>query len=351
MRNNNAKSSILDCIGNTPLIRLEKMEEEIPCQLWAKIEGFNPGHSAKDRIVNFMLNKAEKSGLIKPGDTIVEATSGNTGNSIAIWCAKKGYRCKLTCTAKTSNEKLNMLKALGAEVTICPSVPADDPNSYYMVAKRYAQDTPGAYYLNQNFDNNNAEAHYQTTGPEIWEQTEGKVTHFIGPSGTGGTLCGIARYLKEQNPDIKVIGIDGQGSVLKKYFDEGIFDESIATSYKVEGLGKTIIPGNFHTDYLDMMIKAGDKDSALMARELAQKEGLLMGYSSGAVMWSVLNLSHIFKPGDIVVAMFPDHGSRYLSKIYNDDWMREQGFLPAHSTSNGAHKNGAEKMVKHDVRC
>jgi cystathionine beta-synthase len=343
MRNNNAKSSILDCIGNTPLIRLEKMEEDLPCQLWAKVEAFNPGHSAKDRIVNYMLNDAEERGLIKPGDTIVEATSGNTGFSIAMWCAKNGYSCKLTVTTKTSKEKRDMLRAMGADVTVCPSVSAEDPCSYYEVAKRYAMDTPGAFYLNQNFDTNNAEAHYHTTGPEIWEQTEGKVTHFIGPSGTGGTLCGVAKYLKEKNPAVTIIGVDGQGSVLKKYFDEGIFDESIASSYKVEGLGKTIIPGNFLTEYIDMMIMAGDKDSALMARQLARTEGLMMGYSSGAVMYTVLNNAHLFKPGDLVVAMFPDHGSRYISKIYNDDWMREQGFLPApkqNGKANGHAKNG-----------
>ena len=275
-------------IGNTPLVRLNKITAGLTGTYYAKVEAFNPGQSAKDRIAFYMVEQAEKKGLIKPGGTIVEATSGNTGFSIAMLSAIKGYKCILTLTSKASTEKISLLKSLGAEVVICPvDVSPEDPRSYYSRAEQIAKETPNAFYLAQNFNTDNAAAHYHSTGPEIWKQTEGKITHYVCCAGTGGTLSGVAKYLKEQNPAIRIIGIDAYGSVLKKFWETGIYDPNEIKPYKVEGLGKNIIPSNIDFSLIDEFIKVSDRDSAIRARELASKEGLLMGYSSGSAMHAI----------------------------------------------------------------
>lgn len=324
--------SVVATIGNTPLIKLSRITEGIiPGQIYGKVEAFNPGQSAKDRIARYMIEQAEKEGLIQPGGTVIEATSGNTGYSLAMVSALRGYRCVLTVTSKAGQEKLALLRSLGAEVIVCPAdVEPDDPRSYYSRAEQMEREIPNSYYLRQNWNENNILAHYHTTGPEIWEQTEGKVTHYICCAGTGGTLSGTARYLKEKNPNIKIIGVDAYGSVLKKYWETGVFDKNEIYSYKVEGLGKTIIPETVDFDVIDEFIKVTDRNSALRARALARKEGLLVGYSSGSAMDAVFKLRHQLKPTDVVVVLFPDHGSRYLGKIYNDEWMKQQGFLNLH---------------------
>lgn len=319
--------SVLETIGNTPLVRIKRSLGSVQAEVLGKVEGFNPGHSAKDRVAKYMVEKAEKEGKIKAGATIIEATSGNTGFSLAMVCLLKGYKCVLTVSSKASDEKLRLLQAMGAEVFICPSsAKAEDPDSYYSVAKQLHAEIPNSYYLNQNFDAANKEAHYTTTGPEIWEQTKGRITHYVCCVGTGGTISGTAQYLKEQNPDIQIIGVDAYGSVLKKYWETGEFDEKEAYSYKVEGLGKTIIPGNVDFSLIDRMIKVHDRDSALRARELAQQDGLFVGYSSGAAMQAVHKLKRELTADDVVVALFSDHGSRYLGKIYNEEWMEDMGF-------------------------
>ena len=323
--------NVLETIGRTPMIRLSRICKEIPATVYGKVEAYNPGNSSKDRIALYMVEEAERAGQIKPGDTIIEATSGNTGYSLAMICSMKGYKCVLTVTSKASQAKLSLLRSMGAEVIVCPAdVTPEDPRSYYSRALQMHQEIPGSFYLGQNFNENNAEAHYRTTGPEIWEQTEGKITHYVCCAGTGGTLSGTARYLKEKNPDIKIIGIDAYGSVLKKYWATGEFDPDEIFPYKIEGLGKTIIPDNVHFELIDYFIKVTDRDSAHRARQLAREEGLLMGYSSGAALQGVFKLKRIFQPEHVVVVLFPDHGSRYLDKIYNDDWMAQQGFFQAH---------------------
>ncbi|MFN7119580.1 MAG: PLP-dependent cysteine synthase family protein [Saprospiraceae bacterium] len=323
--------NVLATIGNTPLIKLSRVCKDIPGTILGKVEAFNPGNSAKDRIALYMVEEAERKGKLKPGSTIVEATSGNTGFSLAMVCALKGYKCVLTVSSKSSKEKISLLRALGAEVVICPvDVEPDDPASYYMRAEQIARDTPNSYYLGQNWNQDNSNAHYHTTGPEIWKQTEGKVTHYVCCVGTGGTLSGTARYLKEQNPNIKIIGVDAYGSVLKKYWETGVLDKSEIASWKVEGLGKTIIPDNVDFQLIDEFIKVTDRSSAHRARQLARLEGLLMGYSSGSALQAVFQMKKQLKPDDVVVVMFPDHGSRYVGKIYDDDWMRQQGFMGVH---------------------
>lgn len=322
------QQSILDSIGNTPLIRLNRISEMLGTNVCAKYEGFNPGHSAKDRVAKYMIEKAEQEGRLKPGATIIEATSGNTGFSLAMVSRIKGYNCILTVSSKASKEKIRLLRSMGARVVICPAnVEPEDPRSYYSQAIRLAKEVPNAYYVNQNFNLDNSEAHYTSTGPEIWQQTEGRVTHYVCCVGTGGTMSGTARYLKEQNPDIKIVGVDAYGSVLKKYWETGIFDKNEIYPYKIEGLGKTIIPGNVAFDLIDDFIKVHDRDSAFRAREIAENEGLMIGYSSGAALQAVFKMKRQLKPDDCVVVMLPDHGVRYLGKVYSDEWMEEQGFV------------------------
>lgn len=327
--------NVLATIGKTPLIKLNKIAKDLPGLILAKVEAFNPGQSAKDRIALYMIEQAEKTGKLKPGATVVEATSGNTGYSIAMVCGIKGYKCILTVTSKASVEKISLLRSMGAEVVVCPvEVDPEDPRSYYMRAEQIARETPGAFYLAQNFNLDNANAHYHTTGPEIWEQTEGRVTHYICCAGTGGTLSGTARYLKEKNPDVQIIGVDAYGSVLKKYWETGVYDKDEIRPYKIEGLGKNIIPDNMAFDLVDDFIKVTDRASAHRCRQLARLEGLFVGYSSGAAMQCVFQIKDRLKPTDVVAVLFPDHGSRYLGKVYNDEWMKQQGFLGVqHPTS------------------
>lgn len=320
--------NVLETIGSTPLIKLNRIVEDIPANVFAKVEAYNPGQSAKDRTALYMVEQAEKAGKLKPGGTIVEATSGNTGFSLAMISALKGYRCVLCVTTKASKEKLALLRSLGAEVVICPAEAApEDPQSYYSQAARIAKETPNAFYLAQNYNLDNVGAHYHSTGPEIWEQTEGKITHYVCCAGTGGTLSGTAKYLKEQNPDVKIIGVDAYGSVLMRYWEVGYLDKSVIKSWKVEGLGKTIIPDNVLFSLIDDFIKVSDIDAAHRTRELARMEALFIGYSAGAALEAVFKIKDQLKPTDNVVVLFPDHGTRYLGKVYDDEWMKAQGFL------------------------
>ncbi len=331
--------SVLDTIGNTPLIELQKVTATVSATVLAKVEAYNPGQSAKDRIAKYMVEKAERLGKLKPGATLVEATSGNTGFGLAMVARAKGYKCVLTVSSKSSQEKINLLRAMGARVVVCPKeAKPEDPRSYYSQAIRLSKEIEGAYYINQNFNLDNSEAHYATTGPEIWKQTKGQITHLAVCVGTGGTISGTARYLKEQNPNIKIIGVDAVGSVLKKYWETNIFDENEIQSYRVEGLGKTIIPANVNFDLIDHFEKVNDKDSAFTARAMARDEALFLGYSSGSAVQAVLQMEHHFKPTDVVVAICSDHGSRYLGKIYNDEWMHQQGFMDDESVHHQTEK-------------
>ncbi len=328
VNNSNIHESILDLIGNTPMIKLGKSVEDFPCSVYAKVECFNPGHSAKDRIAKYIIECAEDKGLLKPGSTIVETTSGNTGFSIAMVSILKKYKCILVVSSKTMPDKIRFLESLGATVHVCPAnVPADHPNSYYSKAKKIAEETPNSIYINQYFNDLNTEAHYRSTGPEIWNQTKGEITHLVACSGTGGTISGTAKYLKEQNPNIKVIGVDAYGSVLKKYHETGELDPDEIYPYKIEGLGKNLIPGALKFSYIDKFIKVTDKDSAWATRELAMTEGMLLGYTSGAALQALKQLRTQFKPNDKVVVIFPDHGSRYMEKVYSDNWMVQEGFM------------------------
>lgn len=323
-------NNILELIGNTPLVQLHKISESFQGTYLAKLEAFNPGQSAKDRIALHIIEEAEKKGLLKPGDTIIETTSGNTGFSIAMVSIIKGYECILAVSSKSSMDKIDMLKSMGAKVYVCPAhVKADDPRSYYQVAKRLHEEIEGSVYINQYFNALNTEAHFKTTGPEIWEQTKGQITHLVACSGTGGTISGTAQFLKSKNPDIKIIGVDAYGSVLKKYHETGEFDFDEIYPYRIEGLGKNLIPTATDFDIIDEFIKVTDEDSAHTARELAHTEGIFGGYTSGAVVQAVKQLQEFntFKDSDLVVMIFPDHGSRYMSKVFSDNWMEEQGFM------------------------
>lgn len=325
-----AYNSILELVGNTPLVRLNNFTKDFSGNFYAKIESFNPGHSSKDRIAMHIIEEAERKGILSPGSTIIETTSGNTGFSIAMVSIIKGYKCVLAVSSKSSKDKIDMLRTMGATVYVCPAhVSADDPRSYYEVAKRLHQETKGSIYINQYFNELNTEAHYLSTGPEIWEQTGGKITHLVACSGTGGTISGTARFLKEQNPEIEIIGVDAYGSVLKKYHETKEFDRKEIYPYRIEGLGKNLIPEATDFDVIDEFIKVTDSESAHTAREIAKTEGIFAGYTSGAVMQAVrqLNEAGRFKSEDNVVVIFPDHGSRYMSKVYSDQWMEDQGFF------------------------
>ena len=327
---NKVFDNVLDLVGNTPLVRLNKITSKIKGGFYAKVESFNPGHSSKDRIALYIIEQAEKKGILTPGDTIIETTSGNTGFSIAMVSIIKGYDCVLAVSSKSSPDKIDMLKTMGAKVYVCPAhVSADDPRSYYEVAKRLHSEIKGSVYINQYFNQLNIDAHYKSTGPEIWEQTEGKVTHLVACSGTGGTISGTAKYLKEQNPDIKIIGVDAFGSVIKKYHETREFDEKEIYPYRIEGLGKNLIPTATDFDVIDEFVKVTDEDSAHTARLIAKSEGMFVGYTSGAVTQAILQLGEEgrFKKDDFVVVIFPDHGARYMSKVYSDKWMNEQGFF------------------------
>lgn len=327
---NQVFDNVLDLVGNTPLIKLNTITKPFEGNYYAKVEAFNPGHSSKDRIALHIIEQAEKNGIIKPGDTIIETTSGNTGFSIAMVSIIKGYNCILAVSSKSSLDKIDMLKTMGAKVYVCPAhVSADDPRSYYEVAKRLHEEIKGSVYINQYFNQLNIDAHYASTGPEIWRQTEGKITHLVACSGTGGTISGTAKYLKEQNPNIKIIGVDAFGSVIKKYHETREFDEKEIYPYRIEGLGKNLIPTATEFDVIDEFVKVTDEESAHTAREIAKTEGLFVGYTSGAAMQAIkqLNEEKEFDSNDNIVVIFPDHGSRYMSKIYSDKWMNEQGFF------------------------
>ncbi|MBW8362277.1 MAG: cysteine synthase family protein [Kaistella sp.] len=326
----NVYDNILGLIGNTPLVKLNNVTKEIPATVYAKLESHNPGHSTKDRIAFHIIEAAEKNGLLKPGSTIVETTSGNTGFSIAMVSIIKGYKCILAVSNKTKKEKIAYLKALGATVYVCPAnVPADDPRSYYEVAKKIAAETPDAIYINQYFNQLNIDAHFRTTGPEIWEQTDGKITHLFACTGTGGTLSGSAKFLKEKNPDIKVIGVDASGSILKGFHETGKINSDDIHPYQIEGMGKNLIPSALLFDKIDEFVRVNDEMSAYRTREIALKEAIMGGYTTGAVVQGLLQYanSNTFSKDDLVVAIFPDHGSRYITKVYSDEWMEEQGFI------------------------
>ena len=325
-----AYNNILALIGNTPLVKIDKITAGLEGNFYAKVEAFNPGHSSKDRIALYIIEAAERKGILKPGQTIVETTSGNTGFSIAMIAIIKGYNCILAVSNKSSKDKIDMLRSMGAKVYVCPAaVSADDELSYYSVAKRLHQENEGSVYINQYFNDLNIEAHYTTTGPEIWEQTGGQITHFVCCSGTGGTISGVGKFLKEKNPNIKILGVDAFGSVLKKYHETKELDTNEIYPYRIEGLGKNLIPSATNFDVIDQFIKVTDEDSAHAARELTKTEGMFLGYTSGAVIQAIklYSAENMFDKNSVVVALLPDHGSRYMSKIYSDEWMNDQGFF------------------------
>lgn len=324
----NYSENILGTIGNTPLVKLNKITAEIKALVLAKVETFNPGNSAKDRMAVKMVEDAEADGRLKPGGTIIEGTSGNTGMGLALVAIIKGYKLICVITDKQSKEKMDILRAVGAKVIVCPTdVEPTDSRSYYSVSKRLATETPNSWYVNQYDNPSNSIAHYEQTGPEIWEQTNGKITHFLVGVGTGGTISGVAKYLKEKNPNIKIWGIDTYGSVFKKYHETGIFDENEIYSYITEGIGEDILPKNVDFSLIDGFTKVTDKDAAVYTRKIALEEGIFVGNSAGAVIKGLLQLKEHFKPEDVIVVLFHDSGSRYVGKMFNDDWMRERGFL------------------------
>jgi cystathionine beta-synthase len=344
-------NSIIETIGNTPLVKLNKVAKGIKGTILAKVEYFNPGNSVKDRMAVKMIEDAEKAGKLKPGGTIIEGTSGNTGMGLALTAIAKGYKCIFTMSDKQSQEKINILRAVGAEVIVCPTnVAPDDPRSYYSVAKRLNQEIPNSIYPNQYDNLSNSLAHYETTGPEMWEQTEGKITHYACGVGTGGTICGAAKYLKEKNPDIITVGIDTYGSVFKKYKETGIFDENEIFPYMTEGIGEDILPKNVDFSLIDTFIKVTDKDAAVMTRRLAREEGLFVGWSCGSAVFGALEYAreHL-NENDVMVIILPDHGTRYLNKIYNDNWMKDHGFLEARDFATAKDiihsKNGSDRLL------
>ncbi|MCC5941696.1 MAG: cysteine synthase family protein [Balneolaceae bacterium] len=323
-------NSIIDTIGNTPLVRLNRLTNGLELTVAAKVEYLNPGQSIKDRIALKMIDDAEEKGLIKPGGTIIEGTSGNTGMGLALVAAVRGYKCIFTTTDKQSKEKVDLLRALGATVEVCPTnVEPDDPRSYYSVAKRLSEEIPNSYYPNQYDNLSNTQAHYETTGPEIWEQTDGKITHYVAGMGTGGTISGTAKYLKEKNPEIKVIGVDSVGSVYKHYFETGEFDKNQIKPYVTEGIGEDIIPENVDFSLIDAVVQVNDKNALVTTRRLAKEEGLFIGGSCGAAVYGAIEYAQENKLGkhDLMVVILPDSGTRYISKVYNDEWMKEKNFI------------------------
>lgn len=353
-------NNILETIGNTPLVKLHTVTKGIKATVLAKVETTNPGNSVKDRMAVKMIADAEKSGLLKPGGTIIEGTSGNTGMGLALGAIIKGYRLICVLNDKQSKEKMDILRAVGAEVVVCPTaVDPSDPRSYYSVSKRLASEIPNSWYVNQYDNLSNREAHYEQTAPEIWDQTDGKVTHFIVGVGTGGTISGVGKYLKEKNPNVKIWGIDTYGSVFKKYKETGIFDENEIYPYITEGIGEDILPANVDFDVIDLFEKVTDKDAAVMTRRLAREEGIFVGNSAGAAVAGLLQLKDKLTEDDVVVVLFHDHGSRYVGKIFNDDWMRERGFLDENIKTAGDmvanHKDEplvslySEELVSHAI--
>jgi len=336
-------NNILETIGNTPLVKLNKIVAEIDALVLAKVETFNPGNSVKDRMAVKMIEDAEADGRLKPGGTIIEGTSGNTGMGLALVAIVKGYKLICVISDKQSKEKMDILRAVGAKVVVCPTdVEPTDPRSYYSVSRRLAEETPNSWYVNQYDNMSNSLAHYEQTGPEIWKQTEGKITHFVVGVGTGGTISGVGKYLKEQNPNIKIWGIDTYGSVFKKYHETGIFDENEIYSYITEGIGEDILPKNVDFSLIDGFTKVTDKDAAVYTRKIALEEGIFVGNSAGACIKGLLQLKEHFKPEDVVVVLFHDSGSRYVGKMFNDDWMRERGFLEENVTK-------AEDVIKDHI--
>jgi len=340
------KNNILETIGNTPLIRLNKVARELPATVLAKVDYFNPGNSIKDRMALKMVEVAEQEGKLKPGGTIIECTSGNTGMGLALAAVVKGYKCIFVTTDKQSKEKADILKAVGAEVIVCPTnVMPDDPRSYYSVAKRLAKEIPNSYHMNQYDNLANRLAHYETTGPEIWKQTDGKITHLVCTAGTGGTVTGTAMYLKEKNPNIQVWAIDVYGSLLTKYFNTGEVDMNEVHPYISEGFGEDFVPENYDMSVIDHFEQVTDRDGAIMARRLAREEGLFCGYSAGSCYQGLLQLKGRLKKDDLVVCIFHDHGSRYVGKIYNDQWMIERGFLDVKTFKDVVSSRGAKRLI------
>jgi cystathionine beta-synthase len=340
--------TILETIGNTPLVKINSITKDIPALVLAKIETTNPGNSIKDRMALKMIEDAEKDGRLKPGGTIIEGTSGNTGMGLAIAAVIKGYKCIFTTTDKQSKEKVDALRAFGAEVVVCPTdVDPEDPRSYYSVSSRLVNEIPNAWKPNQYDNPSNAVAHYEQTGPEIWEQTDGKITHLVVGVGTGGTICGTGKYLKEKNPNIKILGIDTYGSVFKKYKETGIFDKNEIYPYITEGIGEDFLPQNVDFSIIDHFEKVTDKDAAIMTRRIPREEGIFVGNSAGSAMAGLLQMKHMFKEGDVVVVIFHDHGTRYLGKMFNDDWMRDRGFLEVKKpkAADLVKKHGNKKLI------
>src|SRR5450432_1506498 len=340
------KNNILETIGHTPMIRLNRITRDLPCMVLAKTEYFNPGNSIKDRMALKMVQVAENEGKLHPGGTIIECTSGNTGMGLALAAVVKGYKCIFTTTDKQSKEKIDILKALGAEVIVCPTnVEPADPRSYYSIARRLAQQIPNSFHSNQYDNLANRLAHYETTGPEIWEQTDGKVTHLVVATGTGGTVTGTAKFLKEKNPAIQVWAIDPFGSLLTKYFRTGEVDMNEVHPYISEGIGEDFVPQNYDMQYVDVFEQVTDKEAAIMARRIAKEEGLFCGYSAGTALQGMLQLKDLLKKGDLVVVILHDHGSRYVGKVYNDQWMMERGFLDVKTFKDLVSGRGAKSLI------
>ncbi len=344
-------NSVLETVGNTPLIRLHRVVSDVPALILAKVETYNPGLSIKDRIAVRIIEEAERTGKLRAGSTIVECTSGNTGIGLAMVAAVKGYKIICTVNDKQSKEKIQMLRSWGAEVIVCPSkVRPEDPRSNYSVAEQISKDTPNCYWVNQYENPMNPFAHYESTGPEIWDATEGKITHLVAPTGTGGSLCGTARFLKEKNPNIKVWGVDAYGSVLQKFHETGVFDDNEIYEYSMEGVGREFIPRSMDLSLIDRFEKVSDRDAALMGRRLVREEGLWLGHSSGSAVCAIKQMRQLLTPTDVVVVICHDHGSRYIGKIYSDDWMRSKGFLDEYKETHSKKVVGEFVEDKSDVQ-